>query len=84
MKNKHRDLNTLQILDEVCLREDCDAVLRTLETARHSLAIPIPDQALTRCCILAVEAEEWAAGDIDEELGSVFHHGVSEAVEYFH
>ena len=86
MQNQDGNVHLLQVLGTVRLGEDCDAVVRVLEPAHHALLPPGPDQSLADLVLVevAIEAEEGARRDVDEELGAVFDHCRAEAVEYLH
>ena len=80
MQNEHGDVHFLQVLCVVLLPR-LDAVIDSLEAAHHALLEPGVDQSLALDGTLAVEAEERAGGDVDEELSAVLEHGAAEAVE---
>lgn len=81
MQDQHRNVHLLQILREICLRKRLDAIISTLETAHHPLRPPALYHALADLRAVAIEAEEWTAGDIEEELRSIFQHRSPEPVE---
>lgn len=70
-----------QITTCVCLRKGFDAIVRILESALHTLSIPIPDQPLTHIRALAIEAKERARWDIDEKLCSVLGYRLPERIK---
>lgn len=45
---------------------------------------PRPDLALTDVCTGSVKPKERAGGDVDEELGAILDHGVSEGIKDLH
>ena len=80
---QYRDIRTPQIISSIGLRERLDTIVGGLEVASHTLPPPIPDFALAHSRIWSVEAKERACGHIEEELCSIFNHGLPERVKYF-
>src|SRR6267142_2809574 len=71
VQDEHGDVDRLQVLGEVGLREGLDAVVLRLRAAHHSLAPPVVDQALRDLRARTVESVERAGRNVEVELRAV-------------
>ena len=76
------DVDHLQVLGEVGLREGLDAVVMRLRTAHHPLAPPILDHALGHLCTWTVVAVERTACEIKVELRAIGGELLAQTVEH--
>src|SRR5215470_6713879 len=81
VQDKRGDLDRLQVLGEVGLRECLDAVVVRLRTSHHSLAPPVVDQTLRNLRAGTVEAVERARWQVDIKLRAVGSKRYAQPVE---
>jgi hypothetical protein len=75
VKNKHRDIDLLQILGEIGLRKSAiESYIGCLEAGVHPLLPPTPDLTLALLDTGSIEVKEWPGRNIQEELGAILFH----------
>src|SRR5260370_33070414 len=83
MENQCRNINLLEIVPEVGLREGLDAVVVSFDSAHHSLQPPMLPNAfrnLRAWTVIAIERK----GHVLVELRPVCRDPGADAVEHFH
>ena len=81
VQDQDRDIQTLEVLFKIRLRQRLDAVVDVLEAGHHALLPPGPDLPVGHFGGVAVVIEKGSAGDVDEELRAVFDQGRAIEVE---